>query len=59
MEEFVVQINGRIMINTDVSVKNIMYMKKVIFRILLHVTVKMETIQQVLWMIQQSCVIKL
>ena len=27
MEENVIQINGRIMINADVSVKNVMYVK--------------------------------
>ena len=46
------------MINVDVSGKNVMYMKKM-FGILLHVIVKMENLQQVLWMIQQLCVMKL
>ena len=40
------------MVNVDVSVKNITYVKKIIFGILVHVFVKMENIQQVLWMIQ-------
>ena len=53
MEENVIQINGGIMINVDVSVKNIIYVKKIIFGILLHVVVKMENIWQVLLMIQQ------
>ena len=44
MEENVIQINGRIMINVDVSVKNITYVKKIMFGILLHVIVKMENI---------------
>ena len=44
MEENVIQINNGIMINVDVSVKNIMYVKKIIFGILLHVVVKMENI---------------
>ena len=44
MEENVVQINGGININVDVSVKNIMYVKKIIFGILLHVVVKMKNI---------------
>ena len=39
MEENVVQINGGIMRNTDVSVKNVMYVKKIVFGILLHVIV--------------------
>ena len=38
----VIQINGVITINVDVSVKNITYMKKIIFRIILHVVVKIE-----------------
>ena len=44
MEEIVIQINGAITINRDVSVKNVMYVKKIIFRTLLHVVVKMENI---------------
>ena len=44
MEEVVTQINGGIMINVDVSVKNVMYLKKIIFGILLPVIVKMENI---------------
>ena len=44
MEEIVIQINGAITINRDVSVKNAMYVKKIIFRTLLHVVVKMENI---------------
>ena len=34
--------NGGMMINVDVSTKNVMYVKKIIFRILLHVVVKIE-----------------
>ena len=37
MEEIVIQINGGIMINVNVSVKNVMYVKKIMFGILLHV----------------------
>ena len=59
MEENVIQINGGTMINVNVSVKNVMYVKKIMFEILLHVIVEMEHIQQVLWMIYQLCVIKL
>ena len=44
MEENVIQINGGTTINVDVSVKNTMYVKKIIFGILLHVVVKMENI---------------
>ena len=40
-EENVIQINGGIMINVDVSVKNV---EKIMFGILLHVVVKMENI---------------
>ena len=39
--------------------KNVMYVKKVMFGILLPVLVKMGNILLVLWMIQQLCVIKL
>ena len=46
MVENVIQINGGITINVNVSVK------KVIFGSLLHVIVKVEHIKQVLWMIQ-------
>ena len=48
MEQNVIQINGGIMIKIDVRVKNIMYMKKTIFGILLHVAVKVEDIWQIL-----------
>ena len=44
MEENVIQINGGITINVDVSVKNVMYVKKIMFGIPLHVAVKMENI---------------
>ena len=42
MEEVVTQINGRIMTNVDASVKNVMYVKKIMSGILLHAIVKME-----------------
>ena len=58
-EEKVIQINGGIMINVDVSVKKIMHVKKIMFGILLTVMVKMENIQQVLWIIQWLFVMKL
>ena len=38
MVENVIQIKSLIVINVDVSAKNIMYMEKVLFGILLHVT---------------------
>ena len=44
MKEIVIQINGGIMINVGVSVKNVMHVKKIMFGILLHVFVKMENI---------------
>ena len=44
MVENVTQINGRITINADVSAENVMYAKKIIFGIMLHVIVKMENI---------------
>ena len=36
--ENIIQINGGIMINVDVSVKNAMYVKKIMFGNLLHVS---------------------
>ena len=56
MEENVIQINSEIMINTDASVKNIAYMKKIIFGILLHLVTKVVNIQNY---VQGSCVTKL
>ena len=44
MEKIVIQINGGITINVDVSVKNVMYAKKIMFGILLLVVVKMVNI---------------
>ena len=44
MEENLIQINGGIMINIDVSVENVMYVKNILFRILLHIAVNMENI---------------
>ena len=43
-EENVIQINSGITINVDVNLKNIMYVKKIMFGILLHVIVKTENI---------------
>ena len=39
-----IKINGGITINVDVSVKNVLHMKKNIFGIFLHVVVKMKNI---------------
>ena len=44
MEKDVAQINGRMTINVDMSAKNVMYLKKIIFEILLHVVIKIENI---------------
>ena len=46
MEEIVIQINGGIIINVDVNIKNILCVKKIMFGILLHVIVKMENISK-------------
>ena len=59
MGENVIQIDGGIKINVNASVKNVMYVEKVMFGILLYVIVKMENILQVLWMIRRLCVTKL
>ena len=44
MVEIVIQINGGIMVNVDVSAKNIIYVKKIMFGIMLHVIVKIINI---------------
>ena len=44
MKRSVIKINGLITINVAVSFKNIIYVKKIICEILLHVAVKMENI---------------
>ena len=44
MKENVIQISGGIVINVDVGVKNIIYVKKIISGILLHAVAKMENI---------------
>ena len=53
MEVNVILINDGIMINVTMSVKDIKYVKKIKFGIVLSVIVKMENIQQILWMIQK------
>ena len=44
MKQNVIQISGGITIFVDVSVKNIIYVKKIMFGILLYVIVKMKNI---------------
>ena len=44
MKKDVIQINDGIVVNVDVSVKNAMYVKKILFGILLHVIVKMKNV---------------
>ena len=44
MKKYVIQINDAKTINVNVNVKNVMYVKKILFRILLHITVKIENI---------------
>ena len=44
MQEIGIQINGGIMINVNVSIKTVMYVKNIMFGILLHIIVKMENI---------------
>ena len=43
MEKSIIQINGRIMIKVDVNVKDVVYVKKIMFEIL-HIVVKIENI---------------
>ena len=51
MKQNVIQINGGIRINVDASVKSIIYVKKTMLRILVHVFMKMGNIYQVLLII--------
>ena len=44
MEKKVIQTNREITINLDVSAKNVMNRKMIMFRILLYVALKMENI---------------
>ena len=59
MEQKVSEVNGGITINVHVSVKNIIYVKKILSGIQLHAIVKNENILQVLWMIQWLLVVQL
>ena len=59
MEQNVIQINGGIKRNVNVSVKEFMYVKKIMLGILVNVFVKMENNWQVLWMIQRLPVMTL
>ena len=59
IEESVIQINGETMMIVDVSVKNIMYEKKIMSETLPHVVVEIENMQLVLWTIQPLHVMKL
>ena len=42
IEQNASQVIGGIMINVDVGIKNIIYVKKIMFQILLHVVLKIE-----------------
>ena len=53
------KINAGTMINVDVSVKSVMYVKKTIFGILPHAILKMENLWQVWWIIRDLRVMKL
>ena len=44
MEENVIRFSGGIIANVDVSTKKIMFVKKIMFGILMHVIVEMENI---------------
>ena len=59
MEQNRSQVNGGTALIVNVSVKKFMYVKKIMFGILLHAIVKMEYIKHVLLMIQRLSVIKL
>ena len=42
LKQDIIHINGGIMINVNMSVKSIIYVKKIVFGILLHAIVKVE-----------------
>ena len=44
IDKNLIHINGGVAINVDLGVKNIIYVKKIIFAILLHVVVEMKNI---------------
>ena len=44
IKENVFQVKSGVMTNNDVNIKNIIYVKKIVFRILLHVVEKMVNI---------------
>ena len=48
MEENLYEINDGIMINVDVNVKNLIYLKKIMFGILPHVIVKMKKMASIM-----------
>ena len=48
MKQNVSQINGGITIIVDASVKHIIYVKKIMFGIVLHVILKMENIASIM-----------
>ena len=56
LEDNVIHINGGITMNVGVSVKNVMYVKKIMFGILLHVVMKMKSIYQVLCIMNDSAI---
>ena len=49
MEQNVIQINGGITLNVDEIVKKLMYVKKIMFGILLYVILKIQNMKQALW----------
>ena len=51
MKQNVIPINGGIRINVDASLKSILYVKKTMLRVLVHVFMKMGNILQVLFII--------
>ena len=52
MEQNSSQISDGITINVSVNRKQFIYVKKIIFGILLHVIMKMENIYQALWTVK-------
>ena len=59
MEESEIQIKIRIIVNVKASARNIIYVRKIMFGILLHLIVKMVNILQILLTIPSLRVMKL
>ena len=58
MEKNAIQIDEGMMVNANANVKQVVYLKKIMCGILIHVIVKIKNIQQVLWTITYGEIIE-